>query len=416
LYIAYASLQDANAPTRNVRRKPDKKDLLESEEIFFNLNPLNFLIISGLIQNFILGGVLFFKHRESYLKNKFLSITIFIVSLHLIYLMMLDTNLDNLFPFLLWVPFSYLTAVGPLIFFYTKTLTNYEFKISNISIGHFIPVIIEIGLQLIMIIQAVLNEELFYNTTLYFYVMPFVYIWTIVSIFYYLNLSTNNINNHETWVLQNFSNMKEITLSWLKKLIHYYKLLWLAWIPFVSIFLLFFRFQLMYLTIVIILYLLMMILVYLTFWIGLEGLRHGNFVFLKPYVRPEESKNFSKLTKARIKEYIERITQLMTEEKKYLNENLSLRELALNMKADPNLISFILNKHLGNTFYDFVNGYRIEEVKNKLSDSAYDHLTLLAIALESGFNSKTTFNRVFKKITGVTPNEFQKGLAKNRGK
>ena len=102
----------------------------------------------------------------------------------------------------------------------------------------------------------------------------------------------------------------------------------------------------------------------------------------------------------------------MALEKIYLNENLSLREFALHLKADPNLISFILNNHLDNNFYDFVNRYRIEEVKTKLNDPAYKHLTLLGIALESGFNSKTTFNRVFKQITGITPTEFQKARTK----
>ena len=99
----------------------------------------------------------------------------------------------------------------------------------------------------------------------------------------------------------------------------------------------------------------------------------------------------------------------MSVDKIYLNENLSLKEFALHLKTDPNLISFILNSHMDNNFYDFVNRYRIDEVKNKLNDPANKHLTLLGIALESGFNSKTTFNRVFKQVTGITPTEFQKG-------
>lgn len=98
----------------------------------------------------------------------------------------------------------------------------------------------------------------------------------------------------------------------------------------------------------------------------------------------------------------------MALEKIYLNENLSLKEFALHLKADPNLMSFILNNHMGINFYDFVNRHRIEEVKNKLNNPQYKHLTLLGIALESGFNSKTTFNRVFKQATGITPTEFQR--------
>lgn len=385
---------------------------MDSEEIYFNLNPVNFFIISGLIQNFILAGILFFKQGERQLANRFLSLTIFIVNVHLTYLMVLDTNLDNLFPFLLWTPYSFLAAIGPLILFYTKTLTDVDFSISKINVNHFIPVAVEIGLQAIMIVQSIMGNKLLYNTPLYFYATPLLYILAAGSIFYYLRLSLGIINNHEVWVLRNFSNLKEVTLIWLRKLIIYYRLLWIMWVPFVAIFLLFFRFQLLYLIVVLTLYFLMLILIYLTLWIGLEGLGRGNLIIVKHIEEKNENKNFSRLTQGEIQGHIERINQLMASEKIYLNENLSLKEFALHLKADPNLISFILNNHMGTNFYDFVNRYRIEEVKNKLNNPAHKHLTLLGIALESGFNSKTTFNRVFKQTTGITPTEFQKGITK----
>lgn len=384
---------------------------MNNQEIFFNINPVNFFILSGLVQNFILAAVLFFKGGDRRLTNRLLSLTIVIVNAHLTYLMILDTNLDNFFSFLLWVPYSFLTAIGPQIYFYTRALTDMEFSISKIKIKHFIPVLVEVGVQGIMIAQGIVNGELMYNTPLYFYVMPFVYIWTAGSMYYYLRLSLRIINNHEAWVLRNFSNLKEITLQWLIKLIIYYRLLWVIWVPFVATFLLFFRFQLLYLSIVLTLYFLMLILVYLTFWIAVEGYRRGNLVVVTRNDEKAENKNFSRLTPHEIQSHLERLTQLMAVEKIYLNENLNLREVALLMKVDPNLISHILNNHLGANFYDFVNRYRIEEVKIKLNNPAYKHLSLLGIALESGFNSKTTFNRVFKQVTGITPTEFQKKKA-----
>ncbi|MEJ1239335.1 AraC family transcriptional regulator [Chryseolinea sp. T2] len=267
---------------------------------------------------------------------------------------------------------------------------------------------IEAGLQVAMIVQGIGDNELIYNTPLYFYIMPLLYLWAAGSIFYYLKLSLGVIINHEGWVLRNFSNLKEMTLSWLNRLIRYYRWLWVAWIPFVTAFLLFFRFQLLYLGVVLALYLLMLILTYLTLWIGLEGVGRGNLVFVKSDEGPVENKNFGKLPQEEIQALIGRISQLMTGEKIYRQENLSLRELASQLKADPNLVSFVLNKHLNSSFYDFVNLYRIEEVKSKLNDPRYGHLSLLGIALDSGFNSKTTFNRVFKQVTGATPTEYQK--------
>lgn len=384
---------------------------MDNQEIYFNLNPVNFFILSGLVQNFILAGLLFFKQGDRQLANRFLALTIVIVNTHLTYLMVLDTNLDNLFPFLLWIPYSFLAGVGPLIFFYARALTDVDFSISKVNGKHFIPVLVEVGLQGIMIVQGILDGELFYNTPLYFYLTPLMYIWTAGSIYYYLRQSLHIINNHEVWVLRNFSNLKEITLLWLRKLIVYYRLLWIVWVPFVAAFLLFFRFQLLYLSVVLALYLLMLILVYLTLWIGLEGLGRGNIIFVKHNEEKGENKNFSRLTPLEIQSHVEKINELMASEKVYLNENLNLREFALHLKADPNLISFILNNHLGGNFYDFVNRYRIEEVKNKLNNPGYKHLSLLGIALESGFNSKTTFNRVFKQVTGVTPSEFLKKTA-----
>jgi len=382
---------------------------LENEEIYFNLNPVNFFIISGLIQNFILSGILIFRRGERQLANRLLALTIIIVNIHLFYLMVLDTNLDNMFPFLLWIPYSFLTAIGPLILYYTKALTDVDFSLSEIHLRHFIPVFAEVGLQAIMIGQGILKHELLYNTSLYFSVTPLLYTWVAGSVFYYLCQSLEIINNHETWVLRNYSNLKEFTLAWLRKLIIYYRLLWIVWVPLVAAFLLFFRFQLLYLGLVLVLYVLMLVLVYLTFWIGLEGLGRGNLLFIKPAEVKPENKNFGKLTEGEIQRQIERINQLMKVDKIYLDENLNLKEFALHLKTDPNLISFILNNHLGSNFYDFVNRYRIEEVKEKLNDPASKHLTLLGIAFESGFNSKTTFNRVFKQATGITPTEFQKG-------
>ena len=384
---------------------------MQTEPIYFNLNPVNFFIVSGLLQNFILAGILYFRKGDHSLANRFLSLTIITVNLHLTYLMVLDTNLDNLYLFILWVPYSYLTAIGPLIFFYTRALTDINFRLSNISVRHFLPTFVEVLIQLILIALSIQNGSLFYNTPLYFYVAPILYAWTAVSILYYVRQSLDIISNHESWVLRNYSNLKEITLQWLRKLIIYYRVLWIIWVPFVATFLLFFRFQLMYFGIVLSLYLMMLALTYLTSWIGLEGLLKGSFVLIKDATKTE-NKNFKGLAVTDIETEKVRIERTMTVDRMFLKEDLTLRDVANSLAVDPNLISHILNSHLGSSFYDFVNRYRIGEVKKKMQDPGFAHLTLLGIALESGFNSKTTFNRVFKQVTGQTPREFQQSLKK----
>ena len=98
----------------------------------------------------------------------------------------------------------------------------------------------------------------------------------------------------------------------------------------------------------------------------------------------------------------------MEKEKPYLNADLSLPLLATKLQIPPHILSRLINEKFKLNFFDFINSYRVEEVKTKLNSSKFDSLSLLGIALESGFNSKSAFNRVFKKFTGLTPSEYKK--------
>ncbi|TRX50645.1 AraC family transcriptional regulator [Fulvivirga sp. M361] len=384
---------------------------MNNEEIYFNLHPVNFLIISGTLQVYVIAGILFFKRTDQSLSNKLLAATVLVVNLHITYLMLLDLNLDNMYPFLLWVPYSGLTAIGPFIFLYTKSLTTENFTISKKEWILFIPFTIELILQVFQITYSILNNSLYYNAPSDLIITAAIYAFATGSIFHYLRLSLQKINEHEKWALKNFSDLKEVTLAWLHRLITYYRIFWIFWIPFVAIFLLIFRFQLQYFALILIIYLLLLIITYLTYWIGIEGISRMNLVFLRQKTVPVESKSYANLSTQKIKLYIQKFESLMKDEELFLNESLNLREFSNQAEADPNLVSYILNTHLGKNFYEFINFYRIEEVKKKLNDPKYKHLTILALALQSGFNSKTSFNRIFKQTTGLTPSQFQKKVS-----
>jgi AraC-like DNA-binding protein len=100
----------------------------------------------------------------------------------------------------------------------------------------------------------------------------------------------------------------------------------------------------------------------------------------------------------------------METEKPHLNENLTLGELANNLEILPNNLSRLINEEFGKNFHEFVNAYRIDEVKKSLADPKFAHYSLLGIAFECGFNSKSTFNSVFKQLTGKTPSAYRKSL------
>ena len=105
---------------------------------------------------------------------------------------------------------------------------------------------------------------------------------------------------------------------------------------------------------------------------------------------------------------LERVVQVLAHEKLFKDPDLTLDGLARHLGLTPNAVSLLLNAGLGQSFPDVVNGYRVAEVEQRLLGPDVQRLTVLAIALEAGFNSKTTFNRVFKEKTGLTPKEYQK--------
>jgi len=103
-----------------------------------------------------------------------------------------------------------------------------------------------------------------------------------------------------------------------------------------------------------------------------------------------------------------RLLDYMDRVKPYLSPELNLFDLARALATPPYMLSALLNRRLGKTFFEFVNGYRVEEAKRRLLDPAGANLKILALALECGFNSKSAFNRVFKDLTGQTPSDFQR--------
>jgi len=101
---------------------------------------------------------------------------------------------------------------------------------------------------------------------------------------------------------------------------------------------------------------------------------------------------------------------LMATEHPYREPELTLPALAERLKSTPHKLSEVLNRELSQTFFDFVNGYRVEEVRERLADPSTKHLNILALGLDAGFASKSTFNQAFKKLTGQTPSTYRKAL------
>ena len=102
-----------------------------------------------------------------------------------------------------------------------------------------------------------------------------------------------------------------------------------------------------------------------------------------------------------------KLSNLMESQKPYLDGELNLLKLAEAVGLSGHQLSYLLNNGFGVNFFQFVNGYRVQEAKVLLSDPDKSHLSMLGIAFESGFNSKTAFNTAFKKLTGLSPSAFK---------
>ncbi|NMH87664.1 helix-turn-helix domain-containing protein [Flavivirga algicola] len=112
----------------------------------------------------------------------------------------------------------------------------------------------------------------------------------------------------------------------------------------------------------------------------------------------------------RLKNIEEKIRSAMEEKQLYKNRKLQLKDLSKEVSTPENYVSEVLSKQLQTNYYDFINSYRVHEVKRLMHSEKYKDYKLMALATEAGFNSKTTFNAAFKKSTGQTPSEYKKGI------
>lgn len=156
-----------------------------------------------------------------------------------------------------------------------------------------------------------------------------------------------------------------------------------------------------------------------TFWLVISLAIYG--IGYLGYIQPEfffghekKSRSSSKdLDPEKMETEMQQLRALLEAQKLYQNPKLGLKDLAAAMGMLPGYLSRLINEQTGENFYDLINEYRIEEVKQNLLNETHQSFTILAIAYESGFNSKSTFNDIFKKTVGMTPSQFRRNRLEN---
>lgn len=231
----------------------------------------------------------------------------------------------------------------------------------------------------------------------------------MISLVVYLALTFYVLLNYKKWLRNNFSNFENRTLLWLEKPVLIYLSFCIVWIPtrIIDILLLNETMKPYYFNIG------FLSLAVITCWIGFKGYltTHSSTV---GFLKNKTTNPIQEFTEADLTTTAKSLQQKMLAEKLYLDSDLSLSAFSKSTGYSQKKISRALNHSLRLNFHEFVNNYRVDAFKQNLQKEEFAHLSLLGIAFESGFGSKSSFNLVFKSHTGLTPKKYKERLIKNK--
>ena len=244
------------------------------------------------------------------------------------------------------------------------------------------------------------------------YLFLFFLILTLLSGPFYFILTLNRLKRHNINIFNNFSSTEDINLEWLRKLVIVFGIIWTSLIIIPVIHHVFNLFSMGFCTDGLFLALSVFVIL-----IGYFGLKQ-KIIFGNEYEQQAISiEGKIKYSGSTLKEdeavkYIKQLNKYIQLEKPYLNPGLTLTQLASDLNISPHHLSQIINEHFNMNFFEYTNQFRVEEVKSRINNPKFESFSLLGIALDSGFNSKSAFNRIFKKYTNQTPSQYRSGSTK----
>ena len=379
---------------------------------------IDMILLLAAAQGFFLSVLIFHRHRKLY-ANRFLGTLILGYSLILLHLFLDEIGFSFYHPIILFAALGLVFLIAPLQYLYAKYLIQNRHHFDPPDFIHFIPFLVYyIGglfavrfmyVKLIQIVQSDQSEQ----------IHPFFLDFNWFIIFYasiYIFLILRLVADYGRHIKEVFSSIEKIRLDWLRNITWMLaaalavfmieNALYLMGIDFSAQFTLSSTLFALYI-----------------YALGYLGLFKSE-VFSDPGFEsslkqmdefyPPGSHNMSVkyeksgLTADRARQIEEALYHMMNSKKPYLNSNLTLNQLADMLSISPHNLSEVINTRFHQNFFDFINSYRIETVKADLTDPEKTGLKILAIAFDAGFNSKTAFNTIFKKVTGKTPSEYRK--------
>jgi len=371
------------------------------------------ILYIGIAQT-LFSGILIAAKKPRTIANQILAAWLLIICAEMI-IMLINETLIELYPIKI-LPFTY----GPLLLLYTKWMTTENPKFDLRYLWHFVPFIAFLTASLIYI-----NEPVMHGTDGFLVVDRFVSFRIVFAITFFISITAYSlatfvvIHRHQRKLKELVSYSSEkITLSWLLGLsitfyTGYVVMFIFGGIDILVGFMPFDPYEISFIS-----------LTLLTFLFGVFGfqqpsifeevVRHEgieNSVQLELNLEPGAKKyKRSGLKNENVADLVNMIRKYMVIKKPYLDRDLTIYDLSRQLSISRHTLSEVINEHMGMNFYNLVNEYRIKEVKERMKSDEYRKLTILAIAYDSGFNSKSSFNTIFKEKTGRTPSEYLAAL------
>jgi len=347
---------------------------------------------------------LWFTKKINRAANRFLALALVTIVLWLARILAIDIGLSAYVPGWSLLPLQFSLALGPLFYFYVLKITRPGYKFRAKDLLHFSPLLLELGAQALEIEESIRTGAATYDTQTYQQLTPALHLLAFISVGVYLYQSHKLIAHFHRNLKFTSGDRYRHELRWLRRFLKGFGMLWLLWIPYTAVDYIYYHHQLS----THVYYPLYLLLTGIIIWMAAAAfLRQeaGAVAAIPSFLKsqlPAELKQKGAWLKTVVK------TSCY-----YEDPELSLVSLAEKLGLTTHELSRIINTALKKSFNDFINGFRVAEVIRKMQDPAYDHLNLLGIAYESGFNSQTTFSRIFKQMTGKSPVEYKTQLKKD---
>jgi len=369
---------------------------------FFNFRSI--LVFICILQGLIFAGLLSIRGlRQRSRADLWLAVLIVLLCSSLITPLIGFANVYDNNQWLTYFPFSIAYSYGLCVWFYTVNLTDSRHRMTRRDLLLFVPTIVYLMYRLFLFSHSVEWKSWFddnYGDAFGAAIFVTEAVWNLT----FLYLAIRHYRKYRVWLDANFSDTEKIKFDWLRNFLYLFTAVIVlgALFDFANSFIVRLSYiQYFYFEIVLALG---------TYYLAVAGYLRSRTIELtfgdKPDAADESRRQL--LSDTEMDRLRSRLLTVMSDERPYLDPSLTLTDLTRAVGVNSTVLSHLINKGFEKNFNDFINEYRINEVKSRLR--ATDDETMLAIAFESGFNSKATFNRAFKKFTGRTPKEYQEDL------